>query len=178
MWQRPKLLTEAYCRCLQHWAEKVYLLTSPDAHPLAESVRELCWAMGEFVIITKQDILEGLEMGRPIDSHWPPPATLFSWVLGPPTEGQEKTPVTIGIPQQDGVPRLWGRASPFVSTQPSTRLPGAPSIPAFLPTRTLAVRQSSTLTRGFIKTMTNTKTCWSPHDQMEEPLLMCQLLGQ
>ena len=79
-------------------------------------------------------------MDRPIDSCWLPPATIFSQVLGPPTEGQEKTPIAIGIPQQDGMPRLQGRASPFISTQPSTRLPGAPSIPAFLPTRTLVVR--------------------------------------
>ena len=157
VWQRPKLLTEAYCRCLQHWAEKVYLLASPDACPLAERVRELCLAVGEFVTITKQDILEGLEMDRPIDSCQPPPATIFSQVLDPPTEGQEKTPITIGIPWQNGVPRLQGRASPFISTQPSTRLPGAPSILGFPPTRTLVVRQSSTQTQGFINTVTNTK---------------------
>ena len=53
VWQRPILLTKAYCRCLQHWAEKSYLLASPEAHPLVKSVRELCLAMGEFVIITK-----------------------------------------------------------------------------------------------------------------------------
>ena len=70
--QRPLPLTKAYCQCLQHWAEKVYLPTSPDACPLAESIRELCQAMSEFVTITKQDILEGLEMERPIDSHWLP----------------------------------------------------------------------------------------------------------
>ena len=116
---RPKLLTEAYCQCLQHWAEKVYLPTSPDAHPLAESIKELCQAMGEFVTITKRDILEGLEMERPVDSCWPPPATLFSWVLGPPTKGREKTTVTIGIPWQDGMPRLRGRASPFFHVAPT-----------------------------------------------------------
>ena len=87
MWQRPKLLTEAYCRCLQHWAEKVYLPVSPEAHPLVESVRELCWAEGEFITITTQDILEGLKMDGPIDSHWPTPATIFSQVLDPPTKG-------------------------------------------------------------------------------------------
>ena len=41
VWQRPKLLTEAYCWYFQHWAEKVYLPVSPEARPLAESVREL-----------------------------------------------------------------------------------------------------------------------------------------
>ena len=87
VWQRPILLTEAYCRSLQHWTEKVYPPISPDAHPLAKSIKELCLAMSEFVTITKQDILEGLEMERPTDSHWPPSMTLFSQVLGPPTEG-------------------------------------------------------------------------------------------
>ena len=51
--QRLILLTEAYCRCLQHWVEKSYLLTSPDAWPLVESMKELCLAMSEFVTITK-----------------------------------------------------------------------------------------------------------------------------
>ena len=69
---RPMLLTEAYCWCLQHWVKKIYLLTSPDACPLVESIRELCQAMSEFVTITKWDILEGLKMERPIDSHQPP----------------------------------------------------------------------------------------------------------
>ena len=97
-------------------------------------------------------------MDRPVDSPLATPVTIFSWVLDPPTEGQERTPVAIGIPQQDRVPRLWGRASPFISTQSSTHLPGAPSIPAFLATRTLVVRQSSTPTQGFVNTVTNTKT--------------------
>ena len=51
--RRPKLLTEAYCRCLQHWAEKVSPPVSQEFRPLAESVRELCQAVGEFVTITK-----------------------------------------------------------------------------------------------------------------------------
>ena len=51
--RRPKLLTEAYCQCLQHWVEKVSLPVSLEFRPLAESVRELCWAIGEFVAITK-----------------------------------------------------------------------------------------------------------------------------
>ena len=98
VWQRPILLTKAYCQCLQHWAEKSYLLTSPDACPLVESMKELCLAMSEFVTITKQDILEGLEMERPIDSCQLPSMTLFNWVLGPPTEGHETTLAAIGIP--------------------------------------------------------------------------------
>ena len=39
-WQ-PTLLTVAYCRCLQSWAEKCNPPRNPDFHPLAESVREL-----------------------------------------------------------------------------------------------------------------------------------------
>ena len=42
VWQRPKLLTETYCQCLQYWVEKVYPPISLEVHPLAESVRELC----------------------------------------------------------------------------------------------------------------------------------------
>ena len=122
VWQRPILLTKAYCQSLQHWEEKSYPPTSPDACPLVESIKELCLAMSEFVTITKWDILEGLEIERPIDSHWPPSVTLFSWVLGPPTEGQETTPAAIGIPQQNGMLRPWGRAHPVPShgTNPAT----------------------------------------------------------
>ena len=82
--QRPILLTKAYCQCLQHWAEKSYPPISPGACPLVESVRELCLAIGEFVTITKRDVLEGLEMARPRDSHQQSFTTLFSQVLGPP----------------------------------------------------------------------------------------------
>ena len=120
VWQRPNLLTEAYCRCLQYWVEKVYLPISPEVCPLAESVRELCRAMGEFVTITTQDIFEGLEMDRPADSCRPPPMTIFNQVLDSPTKGQEKNSFAIGNSQWAGVPRPWGRASPFISAQPST----------------------------------------------------------
>ena len=61
-------------------------------------------------------------MDRPIDSHWPPPLTIFSQVLDPSTKGQEKTSITVGISQWAGVPRPQGRASPFISTQLSTCL--------------------------------------------------------
>ena len=43
-WQLA-LLTIAYCRCLQHWAERHNLPKSLDFCPLAESVRELSQAM-------------------------------------------------------------------------------------------------------------------------------------
>ena len=160
VWQRPILLTEAYCQSLQHWVEKVYPPISPDAHPLVESIKELCLAVSEFVTITKQNILEGLEMERPTDSHWLPSATLFSWVLGPPTKRQETTPAAIGIPQQNGMLRPQGRAHPFLHMAPSwppIGLPGASTIPTFPSTRALAVVQPSTPPQGFINTATHTR---------------------
>ena len=39
--QQPALLTIAYARCLQHWAEKHNPPKNPDFCPWAESVREL-----------------------------------------------------------------------------------------------------------------------------------------
>ena len=132
VWQRPILLTEAYCQSLQHWVEKVYPPISPDACPLVESVKELCLAVSEFVTITKQDILEGLELEKPTDSHWPPSVTLFSRVLGPPTKGQETTLAAIGIPQQNGMPRPWGRAHPFLHVAPSWPPVGLPVAPTVL----------------------------------------------
>ena len=63
--QRPILLTMAYCRCLQHWAEKRDLLINAEAHPLVQNVRELIQAVDEFMHITARDILEGLDMDQP-----------------------------------------------------------------------------------------------------------------
>ena len=81
--QRPALLTIAYCRCLQYWAEKCNPLRSLDCHPLAKSVRELSQVVQDFINITKRDILEGLKMEEPTGSHWLPSATIFGWVLEP-----------------------------------------------------------------------------------------------
>ena len=50
-WQ-PTLLTVAYCRCLQSWAEKFNLPRNPNFCPLAESMRELRQAICEFINIT------------------------------------------------------------------------------------------------------------------------------
>ena len=75
-------------------------------------------------------------MERPIDSHQLPSTTLFNWVLSPPTKGHETTPATIGIPRQDGMLRLWGRAQLFlhmVPTWPPICSPGAPTVPTFPP---------------------------------------------
>ena len=83
------LLTIAYCPCLQHWAEKCNLPGNPDFHPLAESVRELRQAICEFVNITQEDVMKGLEMEEPEGGHGPSPTTIFSQVLGPPANRQE-----------------------------------------------------------------------------------------
>ena len=81
MRQRPVLLTIAYARCLQHWAEKHNLLRNPDFHPWAECVRELWQTMQEFVNITYWDIMQGLEIEKPEASHPQPKVTIFSRVL-------------------------------------------------------------------------------------------------
>ena len=147
VWQRPILLTKAYCRCLQHWVEKSYLLTSLGAHPLVESVREICLAIGGFVAITKRDVLEGLEMARPRDSCWLPSTTLFSQVLGPPNEGWETPLAAVETAWQSGMLRPWGRARPFlhpVPTQQPTHPPMVPAVLTFPSTRALAVVQPIT----------------------------------
>ena len=97
-------------------------------------------------------------MEIPTDSHRPPSTTLFSQVLGPPTEGQETTLAAIGILQQNGMPRPWGRAHPFLHVAPSwppVGLPGAPTVLTFPSTQALAAVQPSTPPQGFI----NTATC-------------------
>ena len=114
---------------------------------MAESIRELCLAIGEFVTITKQDVLEGLKMARPRDSHQPSSTTLFSWVLGPPTEEQETPPAAIETAGQSEMLRLQGRAHPFLHpapTQPPTHPQTAPMVPMFPSIRALAVVQPIT----------------------------------
>ena len=81
-------------------------------------------------------------MERPINSIQPPPATLFSQVLDPPTKGQGETPAIIGIPQQEGMLRLQGRAHPFLHMAPTRlpiHLPRSPTVPTFPSTRALAM---------------------------------------
>ena len=83
------LLTVAYCRCLQNWAEKCNPPRNPDFCPLAESVRELRQAICKFVNITQKDMIKGLEMEGPEGGHQLPPMTIFSCVLNPPANRQE-----------------------------------------------------------------------------------------
>ena len=62
---------------------------NPDFCPLAESVRELRQAICEFVNITREDVIKGLEMEEPEGGHQSPPMTIFSCVLNPPANRQE-----------------------------------------------------------------------------------------
>ena len=66
---------------------------SPQAHPLAKSMRELQLVVSEFMHIIVRDILEGLDMNQPKKAAPPPFNPLFSWVLSPPVDKQEAMPV-------------------------------------------------------------------------------------
>ena len=56
MWQKPALMTMAYARSLQYWAEKQSLPRSWNLHPLAESVK-LWEAVKEYVTFDYRDII-------------------------------------------------------------------------------------------------------------------------
>ena len=62
VWQHLVLLTIAYARSLQHWAEQVSLLRSLDSCPLAESVVDLRETVREFIVFNHWDAMQGLEM--------------------------------------------------------------------------------------------------------------------
>ena len=55
MWQQPVLLTIAYARSLQYWAEKQSPPRSLDLCPLAGSVVKLWEAVREHVTFNHQD---------------------------------------------------------------------------------------------------------------------------
>ena len=52
-------------------------------------MRELRQAIHEFVNITWEDMIKGLEMEEPEGGHQPSPTTIFSHVLNPPAHRQE-----------------------------------------------------------------------------------------
>ena len=87
--QQPALLTIAYAQSLQYWLEKHNPLRNPDFCPLAESIRELQQTVQEFVTISHQDIMHGLEVESPETSHPQSRMIIFSWVLSTPVEEQE-----------------------------------------------------------------------------------------
>ena len=87
--QQLTLLTMAYARGLQYWAEKLNPPRSPDLCPLVGSAVELREAMREHVTFNHWDVVQGLgaiHLGSM--SRWPQ-TTLFSRVLRLPVEGQD-----------------------------------------------------------------------------------------
>ena len=163
--QRPTLLTVAYCRCLQHWAEKHYLPISPEAHPLAKSVRELQLAVSEFLHITVRHILEGLDMNQPKKTALPPFNSLFSWVLSPSVDKQEAMPVPGEICMANVVMRARGRAQPFPQIgliRSPICMPRAPMWPLSLPAKTMALMQPPTPPRGLMAVVARLNTPESP----------------
>ena len=126
---------------------------SPKAHPLAGSVRELLLAVGEFMHITARDILEGLDMNQPKNAALPPFVPLFSWVLSPPVDKQEATPVPEETHQAKVVMRPCGRAQPFPQigpTQSPIHMPRAPIRPVYLPAGAMALIRSPALPQGLM----------------------------
>ena len=79
--QQPVLLTIAYARCLQHWAEKQNLPRNLDFCPWVEWMRELWQTMQEFVNITYWDVMQGLEIEKSEASHPQLGATIFSTLV-------------------------------------------------------------------------------------------------
>ena len=114
MQQQPALLTIAYAQSLQYWAEKHNLLRNPDFCPLAESIRELQQTVREFVTISYQDVMQGMEVESPKTSHPQSKMTIFSQVLATPVDEQEtvETPSCSTSPlAEDEV--MWCTSPPF-----------------------------------------------------------------
>ena len=89
IWQQLTLLTVAYARSLQYWAEKLNPPRSLDLCPLEASIVELRETVGEHVTFTHWDVVQGLgaiHLGS--TSHWPQ-TTLFSHMLSLLGEEQE-----------------------------------------------------------------------------------------
>ena len=89
--QQPTLLTVAYARGLQYWAEKLNLPRSPDLRPLAGSAVELRKTVWEHVTCNHWDVVQGLGSIHVWSTiHWPQ-TTLFNCILAPPVEEQDFT---------------------------------------------------------------------------------------
>ena len=76
MQQQLFLLTVAYARGLQYWAEKLNPPESPDFCPLAGSVIELREAVREHVVFTNWDLLWDLgRVNLGATNQWPQPSS-------------------------------------------------------------------------------------------------------
>ena len=79
--QQLALLTIAYARSLQHWAEKLSPPRTPDLRPLAGSVVKLWEAVREHVTFNHWNVVWGLgATNLESISHWPQ-TTIFSHAL-------------------------------------------------------------------------------------------------
>ena len=83
VWQKPALLTIAYARSLQYWAEKQSPPRNWNLHPLAESIVELWEVVKEYVTFNHQDVIWGLGTDEE------PQATIFSQVLSSLSENSD-----------------------------------------------------------------------------------------
>ena len=85
VWQQPFLLTVAYARGLQYWAEKLNPPEDPDFCPLVRSVIELRERVKEHVIFTKWDVIQGLgKVNTGATSQWPQTNPTGFWRVDPP----------------------------------------------------------------------------------------------
>ena len=138
---------------------------SPEARPLAESMRELRLVVSKFLHITVRDILEGLNMNQPKKAASPPFNSLFSWVLSPLVDKQEAMPVPEETCQANVVMRPHGRAWPFPQIgliRSPIHMPRAPMWPVSLPAKTVALMWSTTLPRGLMAMVAHLNTPESP----------------
>ena len=81
--QKPALLTVAYTRSLQYWAEKQILPRHWSLCPLAKSIIELQGVVKEYVTFNHQDVIHGLGTDEE------PQVTIFSQVLSSPSKNSD-----------------------------------------------------------------------------------------
>ena len=114
------LHTIAYARCLQHWVEKHNPPKNLDSCPWVECVRELWQTIQEFVNITCQDVMQGLEVEKSEASCLG--ATIFSQVLA----SLVNEPKIVEDPPHLDDPPIW------ILFLPKMRLSGVPLYPSDL----------------------------------------------
>ena len=83
MWQQPFLLTVAYARGLQYWAEKLNLPDGSDFCPLVGSVIELKEMVKEHIVLTNWDLLQDLGRVDPRAMNQGPQTSSSSRVMPP-----------------------------------------------------------------------------------------------
>ena len=171
MHRRPKLLTEAYCHCLQHWAEKVSLPVSQEILTFSRECKRAVLGHRQICDHHQTRYNGGTRDG---ETDTQPSTTPYDYIwpgVGFPNQRARENTYHHGIPQQNRMPMLQGRPSLYTSSQLSNHSLGTPSLPAVPLTRVLVVRLSATPTQSFI----NTAVRWrrqNPHNWIEKPPLM------